>query len=89
MELLPVLREEIDHHYWARDCQLRACASLTTEQFLRPIGGSFPSLRATLAHMLAVEWIWLERWKGKSPKAPIPAAEFPSLAPMVERWGAV
>jgi|SRR5271157_679776 len=89
MELLPVLLEEIDHNYWARGCQLRACAPLSAEQFLRPVGGSFPSLRDTLAHMLAVEWIWLERWKGKSPQALIPAAEFPSVEAMVERWGAV
>ena len=89
MDLLPVLREEIDHNYWARDCQLRACAQLSAEQFLRPVGGSFPSLRDTLAHMLAVEWIWLERWKGKSPKTLIPASEFPSVEAMVERWGAV
>ena len=89
MELLPVFREEIDHNYWARDCQLAACAPLTAEQFLRPVGGSFPSLRDTLAHMLAVEWIWLERWKGRSPKTLIPASEFPSVEAMVERWGAV
>jgi uncharacterized damage-inducible protein DinB len=89
MELLPVFREEIDHNYWARDCQLRTCSSLSVEQFLRPIGGSFPSLRDTLAHMLAVEWIWLERWKGRSPKTLISAAEFPSLEAVVERWGAV
>jgi uncharacterized damage-inducible protein DinB len=89
MDLLPVLREEFDHNYWARDCQLRTCAALTAEQFLRPVGGSFSSLRDTLAHMLAVEWIWLERWKGTSPKTLIPAAEFPSVAALVERWGAV
>ena len=89
MELLPVLREEIDHNYWARDCQLRTCSSLSAEQFLRPVGGSFPSMRDTLAHMLAVEWIWLERWKGNSPKALIPASQFPSLGVLVERWGAL
>jgi uncharacterized damage-inducible protein DinB len=89
MELLPVFREEVDHNYWARDHQLRACAPLGAERFLRPVGGSFPSLRDTLAHMLAVEWIWLEHWKGRSPKALIPASEFPSVETMVERWGAV
>jgi hypothetical protein len=44
--------------------QLQACAGLTEEQFLRPLGNSFPSLRDTPAHLLAVEWLWLERWRG-------------------------
>jgi uncharacterized damage-inducible protein DinB len=59
---LEVLRELFDYSYWARDRQLEACAPLTEEQFLRPLGGSFPSLRDTLAHLVGVEWLWLERW---------------------------
>jgi uncharacterized damage-inducible protein DinB len=65
------------------------CAPLSAEQFLRSVGGSFPSLRDTLAHMLAVEWHWLERWRGKSPKSLIPADDFPALEAVVERWNAV
>ncbi len=66
---LPVsLRELIDYNYWARDRQLETCAALTPEQFLKPLGGSFPSVRDTLAHLIAVEWIWLERWRGRSPR---------------------
>ena len=89
MELLPVIREGMEHNYWARDQQLRACASLSAEQFLRAIGGSFPSLRETLAHMVAVEWLWLERWRGRAPKTLIPVDEFPTLSAVSERWGAV
>jgi uncharacterized damage-inducible protein DinB len=89
MELLPVIREGVDYNYWARDRQLQTCASLSTEQFLRPAGGSYPSLRDTFAHMVAVEWIWLERWRGSSPKSLIPIHDFPTLAAVVERWGTV
>jgi uncharacterized damage-inducible protein DinB len=39
--------------------------------------------------MLAVEWIWLERWRGKAPTALIPADEFHNLAAISERWRAV
>jgi hypothetical protein len=42
---LGVLRELFDYDYWARDRQLQACAGLTEEQFVRQLGGSFPSLR--------------------------------------------
>ena len=50
---LTALNEVFDYNYWARDRQLQACAGLTEEQFLRPLGNSFPSLRDTLAHLLA------------------------------------
>jgi uncharacterized damage-inducible protein DinB len=89
MELLTVIREAIQYNYWARDRQLQTCASLSAEQFQRPIGGSFPSVRETLAHMAAVEWIWLERWRGKAPKTLLPIDEFPTLEAVTARWNAV
>ena len=85
---LSALNELFSHNYWARDRQLGACAALTEEQFLRPLGNSFPSLRDTLAHLLAVEWLWLERWRGRSPRL-LPAQEFPTCAAVRERWEAV
>lgn len=80
------LRELFDHNYWARDRQLQVCAALTQEQFLRPLGGDGPPLRDILAHLLAVEWLWLERWQGRSPRAMPPAAEWADLAALTNRW---
>lgn len=64
---IDTLRELYDYNYWARDRQLEACAALTEEQFLRPTGNSFASVRDVLAHLAYAEWIWHERWCGKSP----------------------
>jgi uncharacterized damage-inducible protein DinB len=89
MECLHILREGIDHNYWARDRQLQACAQLSDEEFLRPVGGSFPSVRDTLAHMVAVEWFWLQRWKGVYAGTLLPAKDFPTLEAVVERWHTV
>jgi uncharacterized damage-inducible protein DinB len=86
---LPVLRELFDYNYWANGRQLRACEALDEEQFQRPVGGSFPSVRETLAHLVAVEWIWLQRWRREKPCALIPLEEFPTLAAVRERWAAV
>ena len=71
---------------WANARILDACARLTPEQLLRTIPSSFPSVRDTLAHILAAEWIWLERWKGISPKALLDASSFPTLEVLRERW---
>ncbi|MBI2957060.1 MAG: DinB family protein [Acidobacteria bacterium] len=86
MILVDTLRELYDYNWWARDRQLGACAALTPEQFLRPVGGSFPSLRDTLAHLVGVEWLYLERWQGRSPVALPAATVFPTLELLRARW---
>jgi len=83
------LNEMFAHNYWARNRQLQVCASLTGEQFLRPLGNSFPSVRDTLVHLLAVEWLWLERWRGRSPRVLLPPDEFPTLEAVCDRWEVV
>jgi uncharacterized damage-inducible protein DinB len=84
-----LIAELVEYNYWARDRQLEACAALTEEQFLRPLGGSFTCVRDTLAHLLGAEWIWLERWRGREQRALTPATEFPSLPALRARWKVV
>ncbi len=90
---LATLRELFNYNYWARDRQLAACAAPSNEQFLRPMGNSFSSLRDTLAHLVAAEWIWLERWRGRSPSRADAEAfageRLPTLAAIEERWRTV
>ena len=81
--------ELYDYNWWARDRQLEACAALTPERFLRPVGGSFLTVRDTLAHLLGVEWLYLERWSGRSPRALPSSEEFPTLEPLRVRWDEV
>jgi uncharacterized damage-inducible protein DinB len=59
-----------EYNAWANRRVLDACAALPPEQFNRPLGSSFPSIRDTLAHITVAEWIWTERWRGESPTAP-------------------
>jgi uncharacterized damage-inducible protein DinB len=80
------LGELIDYNYWARDCQLEVCGKLAEEQFLRPLGNSFSSLRDTLVHLVGAEWCWLERWCGRPCRRLIAVDEVPTLAAIRERW---
>lgn len=84
------LRELFEYNYWARDRQLEACAALNEEQFLRPMGNSFSSVRDVLAHLIFAEWVWLERWLGRSPttadREQVAADTFPTLDSVRERW---
>jgi uncharacterized damage-inducible protein DinB len=58
------------------------------EQFLRPLGKSSPSVRDTLVHLLAEEWLWLERWRGRSPRV-WRLKSFPPSRLVCDRWNAV
>ena len=62
------LRLLIDYNYWARDRVLDAVATITPEQFIRPMGNSFTSVRDTVAHICAAERIWITRLKGENPQ---------------------
>jgi uncharacterized damage-inducible protein DinB len=86
---IKTLNELFDHNYWARDRQLQVCATLTEEQFKQSLDSSFSSLWETLVHMMAVEWLWLERWRRKTPQSLLSPVEFPSLTAIQNRWHVV
>ena len=67
------------YNRWANARTFDAASKLTPEQFTRDLGSSHASVRDTLAHILAAEWIWLERWNGTSPKALFEPTDFPTI----------
>ncbi len=90
MVSVEALRDLYDYNYWARDRQLEVCAKLSEEQFLRPMGSSYSSLRDTLAHLLLAEWAWHERFQGRNPRS-IPSwlEELRTVDALRERWKGV
>lgn len=74
-----------DYNSWANHRSIEACAPLSPEQFTRDLGSSFHSVRDTLTHIMNAEWIWLERFQGRSPGA-MPKDETPDLASIRARW---
>jgi uncharacterized damage-inducible protein DinB len=78
-----------DYNSWANHRTLEACAPLSEEQFTRDLGSSFRSVRDTLAHICLVEWLWLERWLGRSPDKFPPATDFPTLESLRRRWSEI
>ncbi len=75
-----------EYNAWANRRVLEACGALSDEQFTRDLGSSFRSVRDTLVHIFGAEWIWLERWHGRSPMALPPAMEFHTLGSVRVRW---
>lgn len=83
------IRELYLYNHWANQQALASVAPLSAEQFTRDMGNSYSSLRDTLAHILGAEWIWLERWHGRSPRELLPAADFPTVDALRRRWQTV
>ena len=83
------IRQLYDYNRWAGRRTLKAASTLASDGFLRPMGNSFSSVRDTLAHILGAEWIWLERWQGRSPRALLDAATFSTAQSLESRWETV
>lgn len=79
-------RHLYDFNSWANGRILTACEALAPEQFTRDMGASFRSVRDTLLHILGAEWIWLERWKGRSPAALPSAQQLPTFSEARTWW---
>jgi uncharacterized damage-inducible protein DinB len=62
------------YNRWANMRVLRAARGITAEEYSRTVGGSFTTLRDTLTHVYGADWVWLERFAGRSPRA-LPAGK--------------
>lgn len=80
---------QYEYNRWANARVLDAVSKLTPEQFTRDLQSSHRSVRDTLAHILAAEWIWHKRWKGVSPKALLTPTDFPTVESLGARWAKV
>lgn len=78
----------IAYHHWATDRLLDVLSELPAEALERPLGGSFGTPRGLLAHMIGAELLWLERWRGRSPRTwpEVAAADFAGFR---REWEAV
>jgi len=72
-------RELLSYGSWATARMFSAAEELTQERLDAPAPSSFPSIRATLTHIVAAEWIWLRRWLGESPTSEPAWAVQPTL----------
>lgn len=87
--MLDDLRDLYAYNLWANLRAMEACAPLTSGELHRDLGSSFPTLIGTLAHILSAEWIWLERWSGRSPAGLPDDWDLSTLQAIRWRWAEV
>jgi uncharacterized damage-inducible protein DinB len=80
------LRALYDYGYWANGKLLDTVRKLTPEEFTQSVVGSYGSVRNTLVHVLSAEWGWLDRCGGPKRGSALLAADYPTVASLVERW---
>lgn len=76
---------------WANALALDAAEKLPDENLRRDVRISHRSIFETLLHMAGAEWIWLERWHGRSPAKAQAWSRWTTescadLATLRERW---
>jgi uncharacterized damage-inducible protein DinB len=83
---------------WANHRLLKACASLSQEDFVAPRTSYFPSLKATLNHIVTVDWMYADAMEramaGREPHPDIlgffrPEEPFERVADLAPAQGAV
>jgi uncharacterized damage-inducible protein DinB len=75
-----------EYNAWADRRALQAASTLPKEQFVKPLGSSFSSVKDTLSHIYGAEWIWLERFQGRSPSSFPDTTEFDDIEKLRARW---
>ena len=86
------IRHLFDYTEWANDLAVNAAAKLSDENLRRDFGISHKSIFGTLVHMAGAEWIWWERWNGRSPAKDEAWSLWSTdscadLATLKQRWG--
>jgi uncharacterized damage-inducible protein DinB len=61
------VKQLFDYTEWANGLALEAAGHLSDQDLRHDFKISHGSILGTLVHMAGAEWIWLERWHGRSP----------------------
>lgn len=88
------IRRLFDYTEWANALAMDSAAKLSEQNLRRDFGISHKSIFGTLLHMAGAEWIWLERWNGRSPAKAEAWSQWTTescadLSELSERWGKV
>lgn len=83
MEDLQDIQELLAYNRWAHDLFFDAIEALPEGAVDRSLGSSFPTIRATLAHLVGADLIWMTRWEAGDPVLP-PGWEERSVAELRE-----
>jgi uncharacterized damage-inducible protein DinB len=80
------IQEFYRYNRWANLRVFEAVSKLTEKEFAHDLGGGHPSVRDNLTHIVWAEWLWLQRWMGRSPQTVFQATDFPRPDTLRAKW---
>ncbi len=90
MDVLRPYRAMAFNNLWANHRLLSACSALSAAEWVAPRTGFFPSLRATLNHILIIDHFYVDAMEGGTLGRRLgerePCATLPSFRPRRRRW---
>ena len=75
-----------DYVYWARDRILKAAEGMSEEEYAKPNGFNYGSIRAILSHCLAAEAGAIARWTGGERPQGLTQEDMPTVEALKARW---
>jgi len=76
-----LIRDEVSdlfaYNTWANERMISSIEALDAEEYGRALGGGWPSVADTVAHLASATGAWLERFLGNSPARLLTAADLP------------
>ena len=83
------LRDLFEYTAWADGRSVEVGRSVPADGYFFEQDISLGSVHKVLVHMLAVQEIWLSRWRGEPPARMKDVTDYPTLAAVEGRWPAV
>ena len=85
------IRRLFDYTEWANELAIDAAAKLSDEHLHHDFNISHRSILGTLVHTAGADWIWWERWNGRSPAKDEAWSKWstescPDIATLRQRW---
>jgi uncharacterized damage-inducible protein DinB len=74
------------YNHWANTNILDALRNISPSELGMDLGGSFPTIRGTLLHILWVELMFLRRWRGLSTQDLSHSPELDSIQDIRNAW---
>jgi uncharacterized damage-inducible protein DinB len=85
-DLAATARDLLLYTLWADRQVLDSLRGVAPEHLVRDTGSSFPSVLATMVHVLGAERIWLSRFSGVSLQRVPTVEDYPDLLSLILAW---
>jgi uncharacterized damage-inducible protein DinB len=88
LEMIDVsaIQEFFRYNRWANERVFEAVSRLSENEFVDDLGSGHSSVRDTLTHIVWAEWLWLQRWMGRSSQSTFQATNFPRPNTLKDKW---